>query len=229
MTQLLLIDDDRALSALLAEYLQQDGFSVTQAFRGDEGLTLAQNGDFDLIVLDIMLPGRDGLSLLRSLRQTRQTPVLMLTARGEDTDTVVGLELGADDYLAKPCSPGVLVARLRALLRRGPLQAEAPPATTLTEGDLELHFGRREVHLAGSPLTLTSVEFDLLAQLMAAAGHVVDKGRLSETALGRSLQPFDRSIDVHISNLRRKLGNRHDGSPRIKTLRGAGYQYLSQS
>lgn len=225
MTRILLVDDDQELTAMLAEYLQGDGFEVIVRHNGDAGLERARQGDFDVIVLDVMLPGRDGFEVLRELRRQHGTPVLMLTARGDDVDTVVGLELGADDYLSKPCNPRVLVARLRALLRRG-RNAEGG-FHVLAVGDLSLDQGRREVLANGRPVELTGTEFDVLACLVRQAGHLVDKESLSQEALGRNLSPYDRSIDVHISNLRRKLGPLPDGSQRIKTVRGSGYQYVA--
>jgi len=226
MVNILLVEDDRELASMLVEYLAGDGFSVQTAHCGDSGLAAALAGSFDAIVLDVMLPGRDGFAVLRELRRHQLTPVLMLTGRGDDVDTVVGLELGADDYLTKPCNPRVLVARLRALLRRSQGQAD-PAAVALHMGDLHLDPGRREVHLGTRVLDLTGTEFDLLGLLLQEAGRVVDKDRLSEQVLGRRLQPFDRSIDTHVSNLRRKLGPLPGGGLRIKTVRGAGYQYVS--
>ncbi len=225
MSRILLVDDDRELTAMLAEYLEGDGFQVSVAHTGDDGLARARSGSFDALVLDVMLPGRDGFEVLRALRHNHAVPVLMLTARGDDVDTVVGLELGADDYLPKPCNPRVLVARLRALLRRGRHDSDTAAQRRMI-GDLSLDTARREVRVAGQAVDLTGTEFDLLACLTSEAGTVVDKDRLSEAALGRRLQPFDRSIDMHISKLRRKLGPLRDGSPRIKTIRGSGYQYV---
>ncbi|MEX0729733.1 MAG: response regulator [Aquisalimonadaceae bacterium] len=225
MARILLVDDDRELAAMLVEYLEGDGFQVKAVHNGNDGLAQARRDEFDAVVLDVMLPGRDGLDVLRELRRDHALPVLMLTARGDDVDTVVGLELGADDYLAKPCNPRVLVARLRALLRRG--RADQDGGRAITVGDLLLDPGRREVRRKGEVVELTGTEFDLLGYLVRQAGHVVDKDRLSQEGLGRPLQPYDRSIDMHISNLRRKLGPLPDGSPRIKTVRGSGYQYLS--
>ncbi len=227
MARLLLIDDDRELNAMLAEYLTGDGFEVDSAYDGDSGLEKASSGVYDALVLDVMLPGRDGFAVLRELRRNQGLPVLMLTARGDDVDTVVGLELGADDYLPKPCNPRVLVARLRALLRRGQALGESGSRDVLEVGDLSLDAGRRHVQVAGVPVELTGTEFDVLHCLIAQAGQLVDKDRISREALGRALQPFDRSIDMHISNLRRKLGGLSDGSLRIKTVRGGGYQYIT--
>lgn len=227
MPRLLLVDDDRELNTMLAEYLGGDGFEVDSAYDGDDGLRMATAGSYDALVLDVMLPGRDGFAVLRELRRDQSVPVLMLTARGDDVDTVVGLELGADDYLPKPCNPRVLVARIRALLRRGHGAPEAGQSTLLEVGDLCLDTGRREVQVAAEAIELTGTEFDVLHCLIAQAGQLVDKDRISREALGRALQPFDRSIDMHISNLRRKLGPFADGGLRIKTVRGGGYQYVT--
>lgn len=223
MPRILLVDDDRELATMLGEYLRGEGFAVELAHDGDEGLRRAESESFDALVLDVMLPRQDGLALLTALRRKHDTPVLMLTARGDDVDTVVGLELGADDYLPKPCNPRVLSARLRALLRRH----GAPTDTAvLTVGDVVLDHGRRSVTVDDKEVELTSAEFGLLSELVANAGQVVDKDRLCESALGRRLQAYDRSVDMLMSQLRRKLGPLADGSPRIKTVRGAGYQYL---
>ena len=224
MPRLLLVDDDVELLAMLREYLEGEGFAVELAHGSRDGLDRAQAGDHDAIVLDVMLPELNGFDVLRELRKSKTTPVLMLTARGDDLDTVVGLELGADDYLPKPCNPRVLVARLRALLRRGSSRGES----VLNVGDLALDAGSRRVLLDGRPVTLTGAEFKLLEVLLRAAGQLVDKDSLSEQALGRRLLPYDRSIDMHLSNLRRKLGPFADGSPRILTVRGTGYQYVKR-
>lgn len=224
MSRILLIDDDRELATMLAEYLSGEGFTVESAHDGDDGLNKAMVGGFDAVVLDVMLPGRDGFDVLRQLRRTDDTPVLMLTARGDDVDTVVGLELGADDYLPKPCNPRVLSARLRALIRRGNAQAETTARIELD--NLVVDIGRQQVSVGGTEVLLTGAEFALLAVLVAAAGQVVDKDRLCEAALGRRLQAYDRSVDMHLSHLRRKLGPLPDGSARIKTVRGAGYLYV---
>ncbi|BAU58682.1 response regulator transcription factor [Halorhodospira halochloris] len=233
MTRILLVDDDQELTAMLSDYLTGDGFEVVTAYDGQKALEKVDTAGPDIIVLDIMLPVYDGFEVLRRLRQSHHDqPVLMLTARGDDVDTVVGLELGADDYLPKPCNPRVLVARLRALLRR--TQSEvASSAEQLQVGDLCLDLGQRRATLRGcesaaiTPLELTDAELDLLACLLRRVGQAVDKDKLSREALNRPLTPYDRSIDWHISNLRRKLGPFDDGSERIKTVRGVGYQYVS--
>ncbi len=228
MARILLADDDAELCAMLSEYLAAEGFEVTTAHDGDEALARARSGDFDLIVLDVMMPRRNGFDVLRELRAHVLTPVLMLTARGEDVDSIVGLELGADDYLAKPCNPRVLVARIRAILRRAePAQEAGGGAVELLQvGDVVLHGGARTVQCSGQPAALTSTEFGILETLLREAGRVVPKGEISERVLGRRLGRFDRSLDMHVSNLRHKLGPFADGEERIKTVRGVGYQYV---
>jgi two-component system response regulator CpxR len=178
------------------------------------------------VVLDVMMPGRNGFDVLRALRATSRVPVLMLTARGEDVDSIVGLELGADDYLAKPCNPRVLVARIRAVLRRAEAgTAESAHGEVVGVGDVELDPGSRSVRQHGRPVELTSTEFSVLAALLRRAGEVVSKADLSQAALGRELGRYDRSLDMHVSNLRRKLGPAPGGDERIKTVRGVGYLY----
>ncbi len=223
MSHLLLADDDPELSEMLKEYLEGNGFRVETVPDGLLALKRALEEDFDLIILDIMMPGRNGLDVLRELRAEKATPVLMLTARGEDVDSIVGLELGADDYLPKPCNPRVLEARIRALLRRSELRLDAVPQMRV--GDLSLHSGTREARLGDQPVPLTSTEFSILEILLREAGKVVSKSELSEFALAKPLSSFDRSLDMHVSNLRRKLGFLADGGERIKTVRGIGYQY----
>ena len=223
MSHLLLADDDPELSEMLKEYLEGNGFRVETVPDGLLALKRALEEDFDLIILDIMMPGRNGLDVLRELRAEKATPVLMLTARGEDVDSIVGLELGADDYLPKPCNPRVLEARIRALLRRSELRLDAVPQMRV--GDLSLHSGTREARLGDRLVPLTSTEFSILEILLREAGKVVPKSELSEFALAKPLSSFDRSMDMHVSNLRRKLGFLADGGERIKTVRGIGYQY----
>lgn len=223
-TTILIIDDDIELCELLTEYLQPEGFFVRCCHNGAEALQVVQQEDFDLIILDSMLPGRMGLDVLRELRLTDQTQVLMLTARGDDTDRIVGLEMGADDYLPKPCNPRELVARLRAILRRASA-AESPAPRQLQLGALRLDAARRSAHYGDAPLDLTSAEFNVLMVLLGQAGEVVSKEQLCERALGRRLQSYDRSIDVHVSRLRGKLAALHC-EDRIIAVRGAGYQYI---
>ena len=226
MSRILLVDDDTELTEMLSQYLANEGFTVDSAHDGDTALAKVRGGGFDLLVLDVMLPGRNGFDVLRELRQQSLLPVLMLTARDEDIDSVVGLELGADDYLPKPCNPRVLVARIRAILRRaGGNSTEHKAAQTLTVGDVELHTGSRSVLCAGHTLSLTSTEYTVLEVLLREAGQAVSKTDLSERALGRKLTRYDRSLDMHVSSLRKKLGTLAGGEERIKTVRGIGYQY----
>ena len=231
MPHLLLADDDPELSLMLKEYLEGNGFQVETVSDGPLALKRALDENFDLVILDVMMPGRNGLDVLRDLRAEKVTPVLMLTARGEDVDSIVGLELGADDYLAKPCNPRVLEARIRAVLRRSELRpetGESGPAQLVRVGDLSVHSGTRSALLGDRPIAITSTEFSILEVLLREAGRVVSKAELSELALARPLSSFDRSLDMHVSNLRRKLGPLADGGERIKTIRGIGYQYLQQ-
>ncbi|MFA7386262.1 MAG: response regulator transcription factor [Thiohalobacteraceae bacterium] len=227
MTRILLADDDVELCTMLSEYLQAEGFVVDTVHDGETALARAQAVDYDLLLLDVMMPGKNGFDVLRALRPASALPVLILTARGDDVDSVLGLELGADDYLAKPSNPRVLVARIRAILRRAaPDPKDAAGLEPLRIGDLELRPGTREVLVGGRALSVTSTEYSVLEVLVGSAGHLVSKSDLSRRALGRELGRWDRGIDMHISNLRRKLGSFPDGRERIKTVRGAGYQYL---
>ena len=226
MSKLLIADDDVELCALLRSYLGAEGFDVHTVHDGLEALERAMAEAFDLVILDIMMPGQDGLEVLKQLRRRQLTPVLMLTARGEDSDSITGLELGADDYLAKPCNPQVLVARIRAILRRAEPPAESVPATQLSVGDLSLNRQSRKLHKNGTPVELTSTEFSVIEALLREAGAVVSKDQLSRAALGRELGRYDRALDMHISNLRHKLGPLANGSERIVTVRGSGYQYV---
>jgi two-component system response regulator CpxR len=228
----LLIDDDHELSQLVNDYLTLDGFSLDIAADGINGLQMAQSGLYQLILLDVMLPGLDGLSLLRQLRQSSYCPVLMLTARGDDIDRIVGLELGADDYLAKPFNPRELSARVRAILRRVELaqqQSSSPQTTAILElNQVQLNRQNRQVSCQGQAVVLTATEFQLLDYLMSHAGQVITKEDLSKAVLGRALQQYDRSLDMHISNIRKKLAN-GDPAEKIQTLRGSGYLFLEQA
>lgn len=230
MARILLADDDVELCEMLNEYLAAEGFTLVAAHDGDAALAEARSGGFDLIILDIMMPRLNGFEVLRQLRTHSNTPVLMLTARGEDVDSIVGLELGADDYLAKPCNPRVLMARIRAILRRGDIrptgQSESVAPELLAFGDIQIHTGTRTVQRAGKTITMTSTEYSVLQTLLREAGRVVSKTSLSERALDRKLTRYDRSLDMHVSNLRRKLGPLPDGQDRIVTVRGIGYQYV---
>ncbi len=228
MNRVLLVDDDIELCAMLKEYLEPEGFEVDMAHDGAQGAEQALTRAYDVVVLDVMLPGLGGFEALRRIRAERQTPVLMLTAKGDDVDRIVGLELGADDYLPKPCNPRELVARLRAILRRTAMHADAAvPGRMLQVGELELRPAERIAHWGAQALDLTSTEFNVLQVLAQRAGQVVTKAQLSEHALGRPLERYDRSIDMHVSNLRHKLGNLADGRSPIQTVRGAGYQYIT--
>jgi len=227
MTSILMIDDDVALTQLVAEYLQLDGYQFKAVHQGPEGLELAKSNAFELILLDIMLPGMDGLTLLKQLRQHSYCPVLMLTARGDEIDRVVGLELGADDYLAKPFSPRELVARIKAILRRLELiqHQQQPQLSALQVNGLRLDSAKRQIFVAEHALILTATEYQILELLMRHAGDVVSKEDLSQLALGKRLQLYDRSLDMHISNIRRKIAQ-YDESEKIQTLRGLGYVLL---
>jgi two-component system response regulator CpxR len=219
---ILIADDDRELCELLEEYLRQEGFSVRLAHDGETALSAALAPGVDALVLDIMMPGRSGIEVLKALRQQSALPVVMLTARGDDLDRILGLELGADDYLPKPCNPRELVARLRAVLRRA--GGSAGPGA-ISVGDLQMDSGARELQRAGAPVELTSTEFSLLLALLQKPGEVISKRELYLAALGREPVRHDRSVDMHISNLRRKLGSGPQGESRIETVRGVGYQY----
>lgn len=228
MTNILLADDDTELCEMLSEYLAAEGFAVDAVHDGEAALARLNGREYDLLLLDVMMPKKNGFDVLRTLRTHSQLPVLILTARGDDVDSVLGLELGADDYLAKPSNPRVLVARIRAILRRAAGQEggdDRNDADRLRVGDLELRPGTREVLLGGQPVVMTSTEYCVLEALLGSAGHVVSKADLSRQALGRELGRWDRSIDMHISNLRRKLGELPQGGERIMTVRGLGYQY----
>ena len=226
MNRILIIDDDEELCELVAEYLTVEGFETKAVHDGAAGLDSALSGDYDMAVLDVMLPKMNGFDVLRTLRSSSRLPVLMLTARGDDMERIVGLEIGADDYLPKPFNPRELVARLRAILRRTETtEASDRAGDKVVVEDLELARSARTVRLSGREIPLTSVEFDLLTELATEAGKVVRKEDLSERVLERKLSPYDRSLDMHISNLRKKLGPRNDGSDRIKTIRSVGYIY----
>ena len=221
MRSVLVIDDDPKLAALLVQYLGARGLSVVVAADGAAGLARLRGGGFDAVILDVMMPGLDGFQVLTELRRTSQVPVIMLTARGEDTDRIVGLELGADDYLPKPFNPRELLARLRAILRR--VESGTDEDAPLESGGLRVDPARREVWLDGAVIELTTTEFDLLRVLVAAAGRVVPRERLMELARGEDWAAFERSVDVHVSHLRKKLGDDPKRPRRIKTIRGVGY------
>jgi two-component system response regulator CpxR len=215
-----LIDDDAELCALLGEFLKREGFTVECEHEGNRGLERAAQPGVDLVVLDVMLPGIDGFEILRRLRTHSKVPVIMLTARGEDVDRIVGLEIGADDYLAKPFNPRELAARIRAILRRYEARPAAPAGRIEVNG-IVLDPANREVYSGGKPIELTTFEFDILEMLMRSAGRVLSRDALMENFYNRKATPFDRSIDMHISHLRKKLER---GESIIKTIRGVGYQ-----
>jgi DNA-binding response OmpR family regulator len=232
MTQppsLLIVDDDRELGQMLTEYLSGEGFQVSVLRDGAEALErlIEQPHPADLVILDVMLPSLSGFEVLRRLRRNLSVPVIMLTAHGADVERIVGLELGADDYLAKPFNPRELVARVRAVLRRfSPRDADAP-AHPVTIGPLRLDPAIFEVTLSGEAVRLTGTELRLLEVLMRSAGQVQSRESLTERVLGRRLTPYDRSIDTHVSNLRRKLGLGEQGLPEIRSIRGAGYVLIA--
>ena len=235
--RVLLVDDDRELCQMLTEYLTAEHFAVSNVHDGGDALRELEAGEFEILILDVMLPSVSGFDVLRKLGAAYPTPILMLTARGDDVDRIVGLELGADDYLSKPFNPRELVARIRAILRRassgarGPRSSLAGGATANTSqapdelvvGPITLNTGTYQVHVARVPVNLTGAEFRVLEMLMRSAGKVLSRDSMTEHALGRKLVPYDRSIDTHISNLRRKLDLEVGRNPEIKNVRGSGY------
>jgi len=226
MTSVLLIDDDTELTKLLEEYLEAEQFQLDPAHDGPSGLDKALKNQYGVVVLDVMLPGMSGLDVLKRLRQKSSVPVLMLTARGSELDRILGLELGADDYLPKPFNPRELVARLRAILRRTSSGGAAASGQPVHLADVELHPESRSVTCGGKPVILTGAEFDLLYTFLRNPGKIISREDLTQAALGRPMSPMDRSIDVHVSNLRRKLGGYNGSQERIKAIRGSGYVYL---
>ena len=218
---ILLVDDDTELASLMSEFLGREGFAVASEHEGNAGLDRALKPGVDLVVLDVMLPGIDGFEILRRLRTESKVPVIMLTARGEDVDRIIGLELGADDYLPKPFNPKELVARIRSVLRRYEARPPAAPGRVEIAG-IVLDPAARTVNANGKAVDLTTFEFDILELLMRSAGKVLSRDALMENFYNRKATPFDRSIDMHISHLRRKL---ETGHPLIKTIRGVGYQF----
>ncbi len=226
MVPVLLIDDDAELGKLLEEYLQSEQLHLDSSYDGPSGLEKALANQYAVIVLDVMLPGMSGLDVLKQLRLKSTVPVLMLTARGSELDRILGLELGADDYLPKPFNPRELVARLRAILRRTSSTTANGPAVPIHLADVELHPESRSVSCDGKPVTLTGAEFDLLHTFLRSAGKIISREDLTQAALGRPMSAMDRSIDVHVSNLRRKLGPYDGEQERIKAIRGSGYVYL---
>jgi DNA-binding response OmpR family regulator len=229
MESILVIDDDVELCGMLAEYFQSEGLQVESVHNGEHGLNRALSGEHSLILLDIMLPKINGIELLRRLRTESDARVLLLTARGEEVDRIIGLEVGADDYVPKPFSARELMARIRAILRRsktGPA-ANSRRSSRMVQGDVEMDRGTRTVRRAGSDVELTALEFNLLELLLRMAGQVVTRERVATAILGRQFSPFDRSIDVHVSKLRRKLGPHASGQERIKSIRSVGYIYTA--
>ncbi|MBB1325703.1 response regulator [Pseudoalteromonas sp. SR45-1] len=225
--KLLMIDDDTGLCELLSEYLTAQGFEIQSVHDGEQGLKLAQANDYGLILLDVMLPTLDGFEVLKQLRQTKLTPVIMLTAKGEDFDRIFGLELGADDYIPKPFNHRELLARVKAITRRIEHINSLNVATTskLLVNGITVNLAAREASIDGSTLTLTGTEYEILTLLCKSAGEVVSKEQISEEVLGRRLASFDRSIDMHVSNIRKKIAE-HIPGERIKTMRGTGYVFI---
>lgn len=231
MEKILIIDDDEELCELVSEYLTVEGFEIEAIHDGKSGLAEALKENHDMLILDVMLPKKNGFDVIRDLRKESNIPVLMLTARGEDMERIVGLEIGADDYLPKPFNPRELVARLRAILRRieSSKIAQSVSSENISVEDLEISLSGRTAKVNGKLLGLTAVEFDLLVSLAKMAGKVVKKEDLSMDVLERELSPFDRSLDMHISNLRKKLGKRENEEARIKTIRSVGYVYTVEN
>ncbi len=225
MSHILLADDDRELCDLLRQYLEAEGFTVDIANDGEAAVAKTLAGGYAALILDVMMPRLNGFDALRQIRAQSNVPVIMLTARGEDIDRIVGLEMGADDYLPKPFNPRELAARLRAILRRG---AAATAPDLVEVGDISLHAGDRTVLRDGRPVDLTGAEFSLLETMLRAAGQIVSKETLTDQGLGRKLQAYDRAVDTHVSSLRRKLGPDAAGNPRIKTVRGRGYVFVHE-
>jgi two-component system, OmpR family, response regulator CpxR len=230
MKRLLIIDDDVELCDLVSEYLSSEGFTVDCIYNGPDAVEKILASPYELVILDVMIPGMNGFEILRRVRSRSRLPVLMLTARGDEVDRIVGLEIGADDYLPKPFNPRELVARIRAILRRS--KGEEAEASARTEpaklkiDDLELDAGARMLRQKSTPIELTSVEFNLLEVMMQMTGKVISREQLAKAGMGRELGIFDRSIDMHVSNLRRKLGPSPHGRERIKSIRGVGYIFI---
>jgi DNA-binding response OmpR family regulator len=230
MTSVLLIDDDTELTSLLGEYLEQEGFKVTVAGDGERALGRILDSRADIVVLDIMMPKVDGLQVLRRIRSESSVPVLMLTARGDEADRIVGLDLGADDYLTKPCSPAELAARIRAILRRTlPTEGLVSEISNVQrEGPLSIDRQRRLATWAEMPIALTGVEFNILDVLITQTGKPVSRAELSIQGLGRPLAAYDRAVDVHVSSIRQKIGTFEDGRSPIQSLRGVGYVFVKE-
>jgi len=226
MSRVLIVDDDQGLVSLLQRFLQNDGFQVHSVFDHRSGLEAALTGEYDVVILDVMLPGGSGFELLKSLRAHSRVPVILLTARGEAVDRILGLEIGADDYVPKPFDPRELVARIRAVLRRSLENHNDPTGDeSLTVGDISLSLLSRTALCNSVAVELTGAEFNMLELLLRRAGMVVTREELAQAALGRPLSAFDRSVDVHVSRLRKKLGSVAEGEERIRPVRGIGYFY----
>ena len=221
---LLLVDDDAELCGLMVDFFSQHGFRVESAYDGRRGLARALDGDFDLVLLDVMLPGLDGFEVLHQLRRQSRVPVIMLTARTEQADRIMGLNAGADDYLPKPFGPEELLARIRAVLRRAQSGLQAPKA--LQAGSLRLDSATRQAWRDTMPLELTSIEFEILSLLMRSAGRSVSRDEIAGILYHREAMPYERAIDVHVSHLRKKL--EHQGRSMIRTVRGVGYQFCAE-
>lgn len=228
MTNILLVDDDIELTSLLKEVLTYEGFNITEANDGEAGLA-AVNDQTDLILLDVMMPRMNGMDMLKKLRESSEIPVLMLTAKGEEIDRVIGLELGADDYLPKPFSDRELLARIKAILRRTQQNPSSKSSDYIEYQNIKVYPGKQEAYVGDMLLDLTTTEFALLSHFIQHPGESLTKEVLSLDVLGKRLAPFDRAIDMHVSNLRKKLPERSDGKPRIKTLRGRGYMLIEES
>jgi two-component system response regulator CpxR len=228
MQQILVIDDDVELCELVAEYLGPEGYKVEAVHEGPAGVARALSGEHVLAVLDYMLPGLNGFEVLRQIRASSRLPIVMLTARGDDMNRIIGLQIGADDYLPKPFNPLELVARINAVLRRAQLAPELKPAAEIVVvGDVEMDNRTHTVRRGGESIELTAVEYALLEKLLGAPGRILEREELVREVLHRQLSPFDRSIDTHVSNLRKKLGHTINGAERIKTIRSVGYIYAS--
>ncbi|MBK1614494.1 DNA-binding response regulator [Rubrivivax gelatinosus] len=228
MHKVLIVDDDVELTAMLSRYIRREGFDTHGVHRGEIGVAEALTGQYSIVVMDIMMPNLSGTEALRRIRASSNIPVLMLTARGDNVDRIVGLDMGADDYVPKPCTPGELVARIRAILRRVDSRdvPSGPAPKLLQAGELRLWTGTRRASWQGQELELTGTEFSLLEVLARHSGSLVSKQEISQQAFGKPLEPYDRRIDVHISSIRQKLGLRADGQSWIHSVRGRGYQLL---
>ena len=225
--EVLMIDDDQELTLLVEEYLTEEGgFALTTRHDGESGMQAALDGAFDVIILDVMMPKMSGVDVLKGIRQHIETPVIMLTARGDEVDRIVGLEIGADDYVPKPCNLRELVARMRAILRRSQAGVGSSGSVENIVGDLRVFNASQSVYQGGKVIALTGAEFMVLEILIQSIGGVVDKDAIAQYALGRRITPHDRSVDTHVGNLRKKLGPLPSGMQRIKTVRGHGYLYV---